>query len=154
MKGLPPLVLRWFIRYWVSVWESLSSSCVALWRPSASHTHPRENLPYTSRDASKFLAKWSLFFEERRWGIPHQGDTIPPFTVAWLWNFTGDGRNGGHSILLPPSDVTHQTEGEEERERDADQEWGGWRMRGKNELSLMEEWLSFSGWGWEQYFGG
>lgn len=124
MKNVPPLTLRWFSdgwmliyqyhRDWVLVWEGLTFSCSAVWRPSASHPHPRENLPYTSRDASKFLAKWSLFFEERRKGIPHQGDTITPFTVAWLWNFTGDGRNGRHSILVPPSSVRVR-----ERARDA-----------------------------------
>lgn len=41
---------------------------------------------------------------------------MPPFTVAWLRNFTGDGRNGGHSILPPPSDALRQTEGEVKRE--------------------------------------
>lgn len=58
---------------------------------------PKKN---TSQDASKFLAERSHFFEERRKGIPRQGDTMPPFTVNWLRNFTGDGRNRGHLILL------------------------------------------------------
>lgn len=119
----------------LSVWEGLSFS---LWRPSASHPHPRQNLPYTSRDASKFLAKWSLFFEERRKGIPHQGDTIPPFTVAWLWNFTGDGRNGRHSILLPPSNVTHQAEGEEKRERERERCWSGMWQPGEEREKRAE----------------
>lgn len=101
----------------------LSSLKKALSFPSP----PWESPPYTSRDATKFLAKWSLFFEERRTGIPPQGDTIPPFTATWLWNFTGDGRNAGHSILLPP--FLNITCGEENGERS----WSG-----RNEWSVNE----------------
>lgn len=131
---------------------SLGRPLLLLSRPS-SHPHPRENIPYTSRDSSKFLAKWSLFFEERRKGIPHQGDTIPPFSVAWLWNFTGDGRNGGHSILLPPSNVMHRTEGEKKEremlignvlaeEREGKMSWVWWRSD-----SLSIEWAHSNIWG-------
>lgn len=59
---------------------------------------------------------------------------MPPFTVAWLWNFTGDGRNAGHPILHPHS-VNDQTGAEVNGGRERDAQWEkdeGWNEQGVN----------------------
>lgn len=109
-------------RDWVSVKGGLTFCCPGLWRPSASHSHPQRKSPLHFSRCLQIPGQMKPFL----WGATQGhsssgGHTIPPFTVAWLWNFTGDGRNGRHSILLPPSDVTHQPE----EERDSHWEWFG-----------------------------
>lgn len=83
----------------VNVWLSFSLSCLNLpLIPTPEKISPTLlEIPPNSwlyeafsltRDARAFLIR---------------GTQYPLSAMAWLWNFTGDGRNGGHSILLPPS---------------------------------------------------
>lgn len=117
-----------------------------------SPVQPRENIQVpipTSEKISLHLSRSLQIPGQMRpflWratrGHSSSGDTIPPFTVAWLWNFTGDGRNGGHSILPPLSSVTHQPE-----------EAGMWLLHGEREkMWSVEHWLSICWLCWEHYF--